>query len=417
MIKIVHMTPETALRNADILVVLTAASLPWSTSLPAIFLSLWLLSLMPLIDPGTLFQSIKRPICILPITFFLLAVIGTLWSSAHWSTRIYAVSPAAKLLVIPLLLYHFQRSTRGLWVFVAFLISCILLMGMSWIVAFDPRFALKSDAYYGVPVKNYIDQSQEFALCAIALAYPALHFILQKRIKEFVFTLVVAASLIANMMFVVVSRTALVTMPLMLGIFMFLHLKPRRMLLVSCTAVLISISVWLASPSLQSRIASFSSQYDRYELSDEATSIGLRIEFWRKSLKFFAEAPFIGHGTGSIRDLFQTAAVGQTGAAAEVINNPHNQTLNVAVQWGSLGIFVLYGMWLSHLLMFRGGSLAHWIGFLVVSQNMLTSLFNSHLFDFHEGWMYVLGVGVAGGMVLQMRLPASKVLKPTINRI
>ena len=36
-------------------------------------------------------------------------------------------------------------------------------------------------------------------------------------------------------------------------------------------------------------------------------------------------------------------------------------------------------------------------------QNIFTSLFNSHLFDFHEGWMYVLGVGVAGGMVLGAR--------------
>jgi hypothetical protein len=38
---------------------------------------------------------------------------------------------------------------------------------------------------------------------------------------------------------------------------------------------------------------------------------------------------------------------------------------------------------------------------LVVVQNVFTSLFNSHLFDFHEGWMYVLGVGVAGGIVLK----------------
>ena len=34
---------------------------------------------------------------------------------------------------------------------------------------------------------------------------------------------------------------------------------------------------------------------------------------------------------------------------------------------------------------------------------MLTSLFNSHLFDFTEGWMYVLGVGIAGGMTLAQR--------------
>jgi hypothetical protein len=83
-----------------------------------------------------------------------------------------------------------------------------------------------------------------------------------------------------------------------------------------------------------------------------------------------------------------------------VIGNPHNQTLNVAIQWGTLGIVVLYAMWLLHLLLFRGEGLVAWIGLLVVVQNIFTSLFNSHIFDFHEGWMYVLGVGVAGGMVL-----------------
>jgi O-antigen ligase len=61
---------------------------------------------------------------------------------------------------------------------------------------------------------------------------------------------------------------------------------------------------------------------------------------------------------------------------------------------------VLYAMWLLHLLLFRGDGLANWIGLLVVVQNIFTSLFNSHIFDFHEGWMYVLGVGVAGGMTL-----------------
>ena len=70
------------------------------------------------------------------------------------------------------------------------------------------------------------------------------------------------------------------------------------------------------------------------------------------------------------------------------------------MQWGVIGIVVLYAMWLTHLLLFRGGGLVNWLGLLVVVQNISTSLFNSHLFDFHEGWMYVLGVGVAGGMTL-----------------
>jgi hypothetical protein len=58
-------------------------------------------------------------------------------------------------------------------------------------------------------------------------------------------------------------------------------------------------------------------------------------------------------------------------------------------------------MWLAHLLLFRGEGLIAWVGLLVVVQNIFTSLFNSHIFDFHEGWMYVLGVGVAGGTLLK----------------
>ena len=66
-------------------------------------------------------------------------------------------------------------------------------------------------------------------------------------------------------------------------------------------------------------------------------------------------------------------------------------------------------MWWLHLRLFRGEGLAAWIGLLVVVQNIFTSLFNSHLSDFHEGWMYVLGVGIAGGMVLG---PASRETAP-----
>ena len=128
----------------------------------------------------------------------------------------------------------------------------------------------------------------------------------------------------------------------------------------------------------------------------------MRLEFWKKSLRFFTEAPLIGHGTGSIRGLFEEAATGsRVVATGVVVGNPHNQTLNVAIQWGAIGVAVLYAMWLLHLLLFRGEGLQAWIGLLVVVQNIFTSLFNSHIFDFTEGWMYVLGVGVAGGMVLK----------------
>ena len=67
-----------------------------------------------------------------------------------------------------------------------------------------------------------------------------------------------------------------------------------------------------------------------------------------------------------------------------------------------MGCAVLYAMWFVHFLMFRGIGFAAWVGLLAVVQNVISSsLFNSHLFDFVPGWIYVLSVGVAGGMLLQ----------------
>ena len=386
---------------SDVFAILIAVSLPWSTSLVAIFATALLVSMGPFFDAKGFLQSLKRPICALPVALFALAAVGTLWSNVPWGVRLYAVGPSAKLLMLPVLLYHFERSARGLQVLIAFLVSCFLLMVMSWIVAFDPRLALKSGAEYGVPVKNYIDQSQEFALCAVVLAYPIIGLWRTQRTGLAVLLIAVSLCFVVNMLFVVVSRTALVTMPIMLAVFALLHLNWRSVVIAACVTAIFGGVAWLTSPKLRWTAETFGRDYQLYKEQNLPTSAGLRLEFYRKSLRFISEAPLFGHGTGSIRGLFEEAAVDQRGAAAEVISNPHNQTLNVAIQWGAIGIVVLYAMWLVHLMLFRGEGLAAWIGLMVVAQNIFTSLFNSHLFDFNEGWIYVLGVGIAGGMVLR----------------
>lgn len=396
-------SPAAWSETVDLFAILTAASLPWSTSLAAIFNVAMLLCMVPFLDVRDFLQSLKRPICALPIALFLLALVGTLWSEASWGARFYAVNPTTKLLVLPVLIYHFQRSSRGHLVFISFLVSCALLSVMSWLVFFHPALTLKPDEpnSRGIFVKNYIDQSQEFTLCAVALAFPIVKLLQQKRVWLAALLAAVALSFFVNMAFVVISRTALVTIPIMLAVFGLLHLKWRSILIIFAALAALAALTWQTSSTLHNTIETFSAQYELYKDKGIPTSIGLRLEFWRKSLGFFAEAPLVGHGTGSTRGLFEQAATGGPNQASnEVIGNPHNQTLNVAVQWGVVGIIILYAMWAAHLLLFRGDSLASWIGLLVVVQNVFTSLFNSHLFDFHEGWMYVLGVGVAGGMVL-----------------
>jgi O-antigen ligase len=388
---------------ADAAAILLALSLPWSTSLVAVFAIVMLIVLVPFLDVAALLQSLRRPASAVAIALFLLAAAGTLWSPAPWAERLHGIGPTLKLLMLPPLFYHFKRSERGQWVFIAFLVSCVLLSVMSWIVAFHPDLSLKPrfNAAHGVFVKDYIDQSQEFTLCVMALAYPAIALFRAGRIWPALLLCVIALSLLANMTFVVVSRTALVTMPIMAAVFGLLHLRWRANLMILAASIVVVAAAWAISPQFDFVLERFSQ-----DLLQEGipSSSGERLENWTNALKFFAEAPLIGNGTGSTKGLYEQAARSpEWGVGLRVFPNSHNQTLAVAIQWGVLGVAVLYAMWLVHLLMFRGDGLANWVGLLVVVQNIFTSLFNSHIFDFHEGWMYVLGVGVAGGMVLKAR--------------
>ena len=389
-------------------VALIALLLPWTTTGTTFALIPWLIA-FAFLDLRDFPRSLLRPVCLLPIALVVLALVGMLWSGAPWPERIHAIGPVLKLLVIPLLIYQFERWPYGIWVFAAFLASCALVMLVSFAVAVDPDLSLKlylSRGPYkiesGVAVRNYIDQSQEFALCAIALIYPIVTLFRKGRARIAIVLTAIATGFLVNMMFVVVSRTALVTLPILLVVFALLHLRWRAALLAAGAMALLAVFLWAVSPHLRVTVAKFQGDYEMSVEDKQVSGMGSRLEYWRKSLGFIADAPLLGHGTGSIRALFAGAAadVEVDPLRSEIVSNPHNQTLSVAVQWGVVGVLVLYALWFAHLLMFRGEGLACWIGLLVVVQNILSSLLNTHLFDFTPGWIYVLGVGVAGGMAL-----------------
>ncbi len=404
--------------GADVLAMLLAAVLPWSTTAFAIFLGSLLAIICGSLDIRLFVRSVNRAPSVICITLFILAAAGVFWSEAGFSAGIHALSPLVKFLVLPLLLYYFEISKRGTWVLGAFLISCFLLMIDSWVITFEPSLAFKTGRCcggdYGVSVRNYIDQSQEFAICLVGLASAALFCVQRKMWKVSALLCVTAMAFAANLIFVVVSRTAIISIPIMFIVLAWRHGRMRSILSVIGIGGVVIVAAWLASPHLRTRVFSAYSQFQEYRDYDVPSSVGKRLEFWRKSLGFVRDAPLLGHGTGSALKLFEEAAVGQSGVAAEVVANPHNQTFSVAVQWGIAGLIVLYALWFFHLRMFLADGFVAELGIILIVQNMIGSLFNSHLFDFTEGWLYVLGVGVTGG-ILAKRHAADKAESPAIT--
>jgi O-antigen ligase len=396
----------TRVRVVDWLTVLLAVSLPWSTSATGILSVLWLAAVVFALtreDRGVLLT----PAGGLPVLLVLLGAAGMAWADVSLAERWDGLTSFLKLLFVPLLFVHFRRSERGMEVFSGYALSCTALLIVSYGIVWLDILITRD---FGVPVKNAATQSGEFVTCIFGAAYLAQDWLARKRWILAVAAIALISAMFANIVFVALGRTALLMSFLLLGLFVSLHLSWRSIVVVIVGVAIVAGMAWSSSPYLRKRTEELRTELQRYETSGARTSSGERIEFAKRSLGFIRQAPLFGHGTGTIHDLFEKAAAGKTGAAGVAAANPHNQTFAVGIQLGILGIAVLWAMWIAHLLLFRGGGLVAWIGLVVVVQNIVGSAFNSHLFDFLQGWTYVVGVGVAGGMMLNVR--ASRGTRP-----
>lgn len=387
--------------SADALAVAVAVSLPWSTSATGVLIVIWLLTLLPTLDLAAVRREITTPAGGLPVLLAALGAVGMLWTDVPWATALRGFAPFSKLLIIPLLMIEFRRSDRGLWVLAGFLISCTALLTVSVTIAVWPGFAWRGVKDYGVPVKDYIAQAGEFVICAVATAYAALNLHRAGRRFVAIALSLLSAAFLLNIFFLATSRTALVTIPVLVVLFGLRQFSWKGVIGVAMAATVLAAVVWASSPYLRERVTRLAYEIEAYQANRALTSTGERLGYWKRSLVIISESPVIGHGTGSIRSMFEKALADETGVGALPTRNPHNQTLAVGLQLGLAGIAVLFAMWFSHLLLFRQPGLISWIGLVVVTQNIVSSLFNSHLFDFTQGWIYVFGVGVAGGMVLR----------------
>jgi O-antigen ligase len=391
-------------RLADWLAVGVAVSLPLSTSATGILIALWLLVILATLDAGLLRRELATAAGFLPVLLWVLAAVGMLWADVSFAERLGGLGKFHRLLLIPFLLMHFRRSERGIWVLYGFFASVLALLVVSWGLALIPGLPWRGREAVGVPAKDYIFQSTNFLICAFALLGYACADARTRRWRAVIGLMALACCFLINIFFVVTSRTALLVAPVLLLLLGWRELGWRGLAGAGVLGCIVSGAIWFGSPYLRDRLITSVNDFQAYRLSDATTSTGLHLEFLRKSLLFVETAPIIGHGTGSIREQFHNAAIGQSGVASEPSENPHNQIFAVGIQLGLVGVGVLLAMWIAHLLLFlRGGGLAAWIGVIVVVQNIVSSLFNSHLFDFTSGWLYVFGVGVAGGMVLRRR--------------
>ena len=210
------------------------------------------------------------------------------------------------------------------------------------------------------------------------------------------------ALFLANIGIVMTSRTALMVAPFLVALLGWRQLRLKGVIAAVLVGLAVAVALWLASPVLRMRALTSVNDFRAYFTSTNVNSTSMHIEFLKESMRIVESAPLIGHGTGSIVEQFRRLAADQIGVSGVATVNPHNQIFAVAIALGLVGAAVLLAMWAAHVMLFRGRGIVAWVGTIVVVQNIVSSLANSHFCSISaRAGSTFSGVGIAGGVVLR----------------
>jgi O-antigen ligase len=387
--------------------VATAFTLPWSTSGQAIAGGIFVLLALLTIKREAWLATLARPAAMLPILLFLVLLVGMSWSPDPFGAG--GITHYAKLLLIPVVMASAMTPRQAVQIGYGFLAGCLIVLALSWASILWPSGPWGWFKSPGVPVKDNAVQSGCFALCAFGLAIGAVRAWSSGERKHAAAMTGLALLFFADIFLIFVSKTGMLEAVALVGLFLVWLGGWRRALLTAVPVVLIiSVALSISAPA-QRRLAEFASDIRAENIAQESLSTASRHDFWMKAIGFIQKNPLLGHGTGSTKSLFQALEASRPSPYGEAVPDPHNQFFAIAIQVGLVGGALLLAMWAAHFLMFAGRDLASVLGQAVVLQNVVGSLFNSHLSTVTQGTLYCLAVGLLGGLVQRRRNQAHDV--------
>lgn len=373
------------------LAALTALTIPLSTTLTGI-----LFYLIPVL---VLCTTSTRPLLSLlwttPATRInLLAFLGMLlaltYTTAAWPEAIHGLMKYDKLLLGVFFLPIFADPRWRDWAIRGFLAALTLI----WLAGAIRYFtgAPLGHPEYG-PMLFFKDRIQTSFTMAIGAYITAVLCLEDTRSTRWIYGCYAILCSIA--LFAIEGRSGYVVFVVLMTWLGWRFLPGKLRLLAIFIPILILLGATLASPIFQYRMQEALDNLREYAHGQHISSVGLRVGYLTNAIPLIAQHPVLGTGTGSFSQTYAAAPGVRT-------DNPHNQYIHIAIQWGILGVCVFLIMLLIHWRNSRTCP-APWQRMLegMVLAMAVGSCANSWLLDTMEGHAYVFFLALCLGSSLR----------------
>jgi len=371
-------------RLSQIFSVVTAFVLPLSTAALMIFFSATVLCCLLAGNWHEKYIILRyNPMALMFIIFFALFLIGLSYTNVQRPIALQSLIKYSKFLLGFFLFSTFRNEKTAAYAFFSFLMAASITLLLSFIKFFGHwdllhRFSSDSGVF-----KDHIFTG--FLLGFTGYCFAVLAFSI-KNAWRWLFVLLFLLT-VYNVLFINLSRSGYVVLFSLMLLLAWQQFSWKGLLAGLLISIFLCGGLLFLPANFKERFNLVHNEITQYEHGSFDTSVGLRLEFYHNSLKLLREHPWIGTGTGSFSQDYLAIAQNKQFAT----KNPHNEYLNIAVQFGLLGFVILLGMFIVHAwTSFRLQGLHQYFAQAVLVSIAVGSLFNSWLMDVTQGCFYVI---------------------------
>ena len=360
---------------------------PLSTSLLGLFsilaLAAWLLS-GGFLDLPRQFRA--NPSSLVALLLFSLMAAALTYSPVEPAEGFATLRKYRELLLMPVVfsLLSLGSVPRQRAQF-SFLAGCIVLMVISYL----GYFQIFDTGRYGYSIVFHITHSFFMAV----LGFWAMHkasAMSWKSFKRYAWLAVCSAAVI-NLFYIAPGRTGMFVFCCLTLLYLYQRLNLIKWVMAIVVFLALLIGAYQTSDNFSVRVNEAISEIAEYEPGKSRTSIGQRFDWWKVSLRLVREKPFFGHGAGSFETAHDRAI---KSSRITPTDNPHNEYLFIASQFGLVGLslfLLMFGLQLQEAkgISRRDRQLLHGVLLAILAG----SLMNSLLFDSQQGHFYLFMSG------------------------
>lgn len=278
---------------------------------------------------------ISHPVGRSILCLLLIFSIGILYSKGSRADAFHMLPKISKIIFIPILLPLFVEEKWRRAAMMAFIAAMILSLVFSTLKNYHllPS-SIPLSRHHNCAFKNHIDTNLLMSIAVFCLGhflFIRTHYYLK------IITVILLLSMTLYILWVSQGRTGYVVFSALWLLFLWQRLTIKQCLMGMGFLILLLGAAYLLPSELQQRIAYVGEELKLYQSGKVSGSVGERLEFMQSSFEIARQRPWFGFGTGGFKEAY--AAYAKEHHQNIITTNPHNEYLNIAIQWGLVGLF------------------------------------------------------------------------------